>query len=445
MTIEKAKNLVDAYDLCDPVQPLQGEALRQFYLPLLDVRKTEAIEQLGQILRQQKPEKFSTILFTGHRGCGKTTELFRLQEQWQADYLTVYVDISNELDVNDLEYVDIYLTVIEQLEAALRKLEISFHPQLLQNFESWFRDITKETEETVNFSFSADAEAGLQGDVPFLAKLLFKLKAQIKNGSSQKTIIREKLVREVSRMKSDINLLLVDGLKKLRQKQPQYKGFLVILDNLDRCPIEVSEPLFFDHATQLQGLFCTIIYTVPISILYSPRGLSNALGNPHVMPMVSVYQPNLSQYPLDYDRPGLEAMAAIVAKRVEVAEVFNSQDELMELAQASGGHARQLMQLMQSVCLTASGRKHDKIMAEDVEYAIKQLQFSFERSTPRKYFAELADIAMNKHVEDDAVGKQMLFSTAVLEYNGTEKWHYPNPLIARSRLFQEAIDALRSP
>ena len=60
-----ATNLTEAYDLCDPVKPLQGEDLDRYYLPLLEARKTEAIVQVGKILEQQKPQTFSTILFTG--------------------------------------------------------------------------------------------------------------------------------------------------------------------------------------------------------------------------------------------------------------------------------------------------------------------------------------------------------------------------------------------
>jgi predicted AAA+ superfamily ATPase len=78
-----ATNLTEAYEICDPVKPLQGEDLERYYLPLLEARKTEAIVQVEQILQQQKPGRFTTIVFTGHRGCGKTTELKRIEQHWQ--------------------------------------------------------------------------------------------------------------------------------------------------------------------------------------------------------------------------------------------------------------------------------------------------------------------------------------------------------------------------
>ena len=439
-----AKNLTDAYDVCDPVTALEGEALDFYYLPLLEARKTEAIIQVGQILQQQKPESFETILFTGHRGCGKSTELHRLEKQWQAQYLTIFLDVEEETDINDLIYIDIYLMVIRQVEVALRELKISFDSQLLKRFEDWFKQVTKETEESVNYSLDTEAEISLGAEAPFLAKLLFKLKGVIKNSSTEKTTIRETLLKEVTRMKGDINLLLSDGLKKLRKKYPQYKGFLVIVDNLDRCPPEVSNRLFFEYANQLKELHCTIIYTVPISILYSSRGLSNSFDDPHILPMINIYQLDREKYPLEHNSEALEAVAAILEKRVNWERIFSSRQELVDLVIASGGHIRQLMQLMQRACLTASGRGHGKIEAEDTDYAIKQLQFSFERSLTKKYFTELAYIAQNKEFsdEDDNLKVEMLYSTAVLEYNGTDRWNYPNPLLMKSHAFQKAMKSL---
>lgn len=438
-----ATNLTEAYDICDPVRSLQGKDLEFYYLPLKEARNTEAIIQVEKLLEQQKAEQFCTILFTGHRGCGKSTELRRIESHCQKEYLTVFLNVEDETDINDVEYIDLYLTVIRQVEYALRQLKISFDRELVEGFENWFKEITKETEESVNLSINTEAEASLSGEVPFIAKLLFKLTGQIRNTTTEKKIIREKLTREVTRMKGDINLLLGDGLKKLRKKFPKYKGFLVILDNLDRCPPVVANKLFFDYAAQLQDLHCTIIYTVPISILYSPRGLNNSFGDPHIMPMVGIYEFDRDRFPLEYKPKALVAVAEIIKKRVDTNAIFASEHELLELVRASGGHIRQLMQLMSRACLTASGREHDKIQAEDVEYAIKQLQFSFERSTPKKYFAELAGIALKKEIQDDEIGQQMLFSTALLEYNGSERWNYPNPLLMRSNAFKRTIENLQ--
>ncbi|MEH2171053.1 MAG: hypothetical protein V7K41_31245 [Nostoc sp.] len=48
--------------------------------------------------------------------------------------------------------------------------------------------------------------------------------------------------------------------------------------------------------------------------------------------------------------------------------------------------------MMRSVCQTASTRKHEKIISEDIEYAVKQQQFSFERFIPEEHYAHLYPI-----------------------------------------------------
>jgi len=219
----------------------------------------------------------------------------------------------------------------------------------------------------------------------------------------------------------------------------------VIVDNLDRCPLEVSNKLFFDYAAQLKELHCSIIYTVPISALYSSRNLNNFFDDPHIVPMVNIYQLDYPKYPLEFNPKALAAVAKIIEKRVDKAVIFDAPDRLMDLVKASGGHIRQLMQLMQRACLTASGRNHDRILAEDVEYAIKQLQFSFERTMNKKYFTELAYIALNKDFSDvEDVRVPMLYGASVLEYNGMEIWKYPNPLLMRSNAFTRALNAIQT-
>ncbi|MFM6003851.1 MAG: ATP-binding protein, partial [Sphaerospermopsis kisseleviana] len=153
------------------------------------------------------------------------------------------------------------------------------------------KEITQENEESVEKSVSVESEASLGADAPFIAKLMVKLLAQIKGSDKQKTSIRQTLEKDISRLKADINLLLDDAYAKLRKKYPDYKGLLIIFDNLDRVPPEVADHLFFEYAAQLQELHCTIIYTVPISVLCSPKNpLSLFDGNPHIVPMVNIYQ-----------------------------------------------------------------------------------------------------------------------------------------------------------
>jgi len=436
--INRATTLKTAYQLCN-VEPLEGDDLERYYVNLSGVRKTTAIASVNTRLDFQEAEKYTTILFTGHRGCGKSTELKRIQKEWEKYYRVIYLEVNEETDINDVGYTDFYLITIKQVEFEMRRLGLKLDPRLMENFEAWFKDVTQETERSVESSVSVEGEVTLGPEAPFLAKLLVKLLAQIKGSDKQKKTIRQTLEKDISRLKADINLLLNDAVKKLRKKFSQYKGFLIIFDNLDRVPPEVANHLFFDYAAQLQQLDCTIVYTVPLSVLSSTKNLNNNFGNPHIVPMVNIYEFNRDNCDLNYNQTGLDTMASLIERRVEVDKIFESREELLELAKASGGHVRQLMQMMQTACLTASTNEHDKINAEDVIYAIKQEQFNFERFIPQSHYPVLAEVCLTKNITKDDVGQLMLFNTSVLEYNGKNRWNYPNPVVKQSEEFKKAL------
>ena len=440
----RAKTLKEAYHACD-VKPLTGENAR-YYVDLSAVRNTVAIEGVSTDLDLQEPGEFNTILFTGHRGCGKSTELKRIQSKCENEYRVIYIEFDLELDVNDAEYTDLYLLFIKKVADDLTELRLKFDPKLLESFESWFKDVTKETEATVQSSVSIETEASAGAEIPLISKLAAKFISQIRGSSQQKKVIRETLQRNLSRLQTDINLLLKDAFDKLRRKYPDRypKGFLVIVDNLDRIPPSVGNHLFFDYAPQLQELDCTIIYTVPISVIYSYKNVSNLFGNPNIVPMVNIYEFSRSECELNYNQQRLDGVASLIEQRVDVSAIFADRQQLLDLAKASGGHVRQLMQVTRLACRTAITRKHSKILAEDVTYALNEQQFHFERSTPGpEYYTILAQVCLDKDITKDEIGQNLLFNLSVLEYNGNSRWNYVNPLVKPSHAFKQALQSIQ--
>ena len=193
---DRATTLKTAFRACN-VDPLTGDAIARYYVDLSAVRKTEAIEGVSKILEFQDPGEFTTILFTGHRGCGKSTELKRIQHQWEQDYRVIYLEADEETDINDADYTDLYLIVIKKVEYELRRLGHKVDPRLLANFENWFKEVIEEDERSVGSSISLEGEVTLGPEAPFLAKLMVKLLAQIKGSDTRKTTIRQTLQRDI--------------------------------------------------------------------------------------------------------------------------------------------------------------------------------------------------------------------------------------------------------
>jgi energy-coupling factor transporter ATP-binding protein EcfA2 len=140
---DRATNLREAYRICTP-EPFMSTDLEKYYVDLSSIRNTETIQNITTKLEFLEPAEFCTILFTGHRGCGKSTELRKLQKQLEAKFYIVYLQVDSELDINDVEYTDLYLLIIKKNADQLYKLGASFDRQLLASFELWFKEITKE-------------------------------------------------------------------------------------------------------------------------------------------------------------------------------------------------------------------------------------------------------------------------------------------------------------
>ncbi len=82
--------------------------------------------------------------------------------------------------------------------------------------------------------------------------------------------------------------------------------------------------------------------------------------------------------------------------------------------------------------------------SEDAMYAIKQEQFDFERLIPRDHYRVLAQVCLTKDISEEDLGSEMLFNTSVLEYNGTQRWNYVNPVVKYSDAFKKALKAVQA-
>jgi hypothetical protein len=120
-----AQDIERLYQQCDPTPPLGAGDAR--YWPCQGARgEGDLVVQLTNAIRWSDTPL--TLLFAGHRGGGKSTELFRLQEalanppQGQEKFFVVYFEADKEdIDVNDIDFPDLLLAIVRQLGKALRE------------------------------------------------------------------------------------------------------------------------------------------------------------------------------------------------------------------------------------------------------------------------------------------------------------------------------------
>ncbi|MBI5054274.1 MAG: hypothetical protein HZB52_13560, partial [Chloroflexi bacterium] len=83
--MSKAKNLTDVVRVFNPVQPLSGTELTEYYVD----RQSEALAQMETRLRVARKDEPIKLLFTGQRGCGKSTELAKLAHNLRRHFFIV--------------------------------------------------------------------------------------------------------------------------------------------------------------------------------------------------------------------------------------------------------------------------------------------------------------------------------------------------------------------
>jgi len=433
-----AETLLEAYQAADPRPLASGDP---YFVDLTIARASKATEHLKRMITNCAEGRFSATAFSGHRGSGKSTELRRLEQELIASHYTLYLDVNDFLDAADLDYTDLFLLISRALLDKLREDGVAIDAGLLKAVEQWFMTVTKETEESVKLSAGVATEAKAGVEFPFIARLMAKLTADVKAGSSRKVGTRIELDRYFSGLLTNTNLLLASASEALA-KAGRPSQILILVDNLDRVPPKKADDLFFAHGSQLQDLNCHVVYTISIDTCYSHKGIANVFPNHAILPNVKLRAGSADPTPRE---EAIAALREIVEKRINVGKLFGDPKPVETLIAHSGGSVRQLIRLLREAVLSSQARHIETLDAKSIEDAAQALRLDFERILGLEDYKRLAEISISKRIQKDEDHMRSLSNLAVLEYNGTDLWHDVNPLIESINAFKEALAKARRP
>jgi hypothetical protein len=429
--------LRDAYRAFDP-QPL--ESGDPYFVDLTRARDSRAAEKLKDMIEFCQPGH-AAIAFAGHRGSGKSTELLSLRHAMRDSCFGIYLDIIDYLDAFDLHYTDLFLLVARRILDELREAGITLGTHLLKDVENWFCEVTKENEKTVELAAGLSTEASARAEIPFIARLLAKLTADIKVGSTSKEKTRKELDRYFSALVSYVNALVAEATHKLKAAG-RPSSILILFDNLDRVPPEKSEELVFRHGAELQNLPCNAVFTISIDTYYSPRNIGTVFPRNLILPNVKLRKGKSDN---GTNREGLQALLQVVRRRMDTDALLES-PELAEWAvELSGGSVRQLVRIISEAILSASSRKLNVLDTEAIEDGGRTLRQEFQRLLTPEDYTLLARTHETKEIEKTEPYMQLLRNVSILEYNGKDVWHDVNPLIEPIDAFQRARSAHAPP
>ncbi len=415
-----------------PQAPLAGDEFEDYYVPV-DKERDKSLSRVEELKQNLKKDN-AKILFAGHRGSGKSTELNRLIIDIASTTFIVQFSVTQELDVNDLNYIDLVMVMMEQLADRAEEAKlIHKDSEEFERIKNWLSDVTEiKAEET---GYMLEVEAGLKanrGILSSLIGLIAEFKAAIKSASSSKTEYRKKLEKKISLLKAHCNIMINEISLNLEKKG---KKLLVIIEDLDKAETARTHEIFYRHSGILSELNASIVFTVSIFALMSPC-LADVSGRfKHVsLPMLKTTEKGRGRF-----LKGFEVLREIVDRRAELS-LFED-DVLDIMIERSGGVLRDLFEMIEIAANSASFQGLDVIDKNASDYAFERLKSKYrgmitieddpDTGTTTKSLYEKLQHVSRSTTKEFPLDERLLFllsCLAVVEYNG-EQWFDVHPAV----------------
>ncbi|MBD2493442.1 P-loop NTPase fold protein [Nostoc sp. FACHB-280] len=427
------------YQACNPSRPLiMGDASdRRYYIDFAAVRGGKIIEALLRTITRISPDTPTCQLFTGHLGCGKSTELLRLKAELEEQkFHVVYFESTHVLEMADVDVTDILLAIAGQVSESLEANKIRLKPSY---FAKLFTEVVDFLQTPIDLGVEAELSVGIA-----------KITAKTKESPQLRRRLRDYLEPRTQNILQSINKELLERANNELKNQGK-KGLVVIVDNLDRVAIRplpsgrsLPEYLFIERGEQLRKLACHLVYTIPLSLIFSNDSaeLQHRLGGgvaPKVLPMIPVRLRSGEIF-----NQGLSLMRQMVLARafpdIEVSdrlslvtEIFDNLETLDRLCLISGGHVRDLLGLLFD-CL----REQDPPFERDcVELVIQRQRDYRAHAIDQEEWELIFQVVEQQRVGGDIAYHALLRSLFVFEYRDHRgAWFAVNPVIAETQKFQ---------
>ncbi len=373
------------------------------------------------------------VLFFGHIGSGKTTELRRYAKDFGGPerYFVVEVDITSELDRNNVQYADVLMTMARALLSKIDRHGVHLGTDVLEELEQWFTERVLTTDEAKDFSSELKADAKAKGGLPWLLELFGQFTAAFKANVTYKDSLRRVIRNSFTQFAEAFNRLLRWAETALAAAGLGQR-LLFMIDGTDKLRSEDTRRFFIEDAEQLLTIEGHVVYTAPLNLKYEV-GLVGRLQSDIVLPMIKLYERDGVRC-----EAGWRALRALLLKRADAA-LFAGDAEIERLIEHCGGHPRELLRLLGLCCEFA---EEDRIDASTVELAIRQLASEYRRFLEPGDYALLARLDADPlHGGNDERTRKLLYNLVLLEYNDGS-WRRTHPVVRTLEGYRRATEAL---
>lgn len=440
------------YNATNPAKTLDisKQEDKSYYVDFSAVRGGELIAELKDKITWS--EDFTCHLFTGHIGCGKSTELYRLKSELEAEnYHVIYFEATDDLDMGNVEVSDILLAIArrtaQELETLMKQAESGWQGVMQKAKNLLFTEIkldvkTGEIPGVGKFELGVDFDNNVNVG---LSTIIGEIKAQSRKNANLQDRLRNYLEPKTDGFLDVLNnglFIPINDTLKANGKN----GLVIIIDGLDKLINTEKSPgktlpayLFGDRGDQLSRLACHVVYTMPLALCYSDEYTvirQKFKNDPIILPMIRVKNRDG-----EVDKTGINLLYLMVLSRAfpqlseaekltKIGEIFDGEEPLKQLCEVSGGHVRNLLIILNSWIIK---EKKFPLSAAGLEaVVVNQVAGQTAQLTPDEW--ELLNrVHQTKDSSGDRDFAKLIRTLLVYEYRDEKgAWYEVNPILFRT-------------
>ena len=398
------------FELDLPLRPDKNGKPNPFYID----RPGNPIDELADALLAPfyRPPKF---FFSGHRGCGKSTELLHLlgNPEIKKKYWPINFSIRDEADVIDLDFRDVLIAIGSRLFREYRNKGGDLPEQLLNELFGWQGKIEKEVSTILKGRVS---ERELDTSInAFFVNTGLKMKLE----PATRVQLRQVVDNNITGLIGLINHIATTIFSRERLIP------LILIDDMDKPDIDKARAIFHDRREIMMQPNCAIVYTVSSALFYSKE--FNAIRDQaFFLPNIYLHPP---MQPDVHHEEGYQTLRKFVHMRMNPDLIEAS--ALEQAVTYSGGVFRELARIIRTAIGRARRRKAARLDCTDIEWAATEIRNEYRRILDKEDIKLLKNIGNNNRLEYNERMRPLMQLLALLEYRDAENWCDIHPVLRK--------------
>jgi hypothetical protein len=398
------------FELDLPLKPGRNGKQNPFYIN----RPGNPIAELTDALLAPfyRPPKF---FFSGHRGCGKSTELLHLlgNAEIQKKYWPINFSIREEADIVDIDFRDVLLAIGGRLFREYRRKGGELPEQLLKELNSWKGKVEKEISTILEGQLS-EIELSASLDA-FFASAGMKMKLE----PATRVELRQVVDTDITGLISIINHI-ASAIYSREHRIP-----LILIDDMDKPDLEKARAIFHNRREIMMQPNCAIVYTVSSALFYSKefdsiRDQAIFLQNIYLHPPMDL---------TTHHEEGYKTLREFV--HVRMSPNLIDEAALEAAISYSGGVFREMARIMRTAIGRARRRKAARLDCSDIEWSATEIRNEYRRILDKEDIRLIKKVAENNRLEYNERLTPLLQLLALLEYRDGENWCDVHPVLRK--------------